>query len=161
MGRYRVPPSGTEKFHHHAQLHVYDDGLLVPVPTKIGVAHGRAAGLHTHDPGGVIHIESSRPFPATLGGFFAIWGVAFGPQQLGNLKNTGDKRVFVLANGKPVSDPIGYRIREGDNIVVAFGRAGSFPRRPPVTLLRAVQAGQSGSCGARKRGRKTKSCVAG
>jgi hypothetical protein len=162
MQRFSVPPPGTEKFHHHAQLHVYQDGLLVPVPTHIGLAPTGPAGLHTHAPGGVIHIESTKPFTPTLGAFFAIWGVPLGRDQVGSLKNDGAKRVYVFANGKPVSDPIGYRIHEGDNLVVAYGAANSFPKRPNVTLLRDVQSGKSGACGATKKGqKKKKSCVAG
>jgi hypothetical protein len=161
MKRFGVPPPGTEKYHHHAQLHVYNDGLLVPVPTHIGLVP-QPAGLHTHAPGGVIHIEGTKPFTATLGDFFAIWGVAFGPEQVGNLKNSGSKRVYVLANGKPVADPIDYRIREGDNLVVAYGEPGSFPKTPDVALLRDEQAGKGGSCGAKQKGqKKKKSCIPG
>lgn len=159
MKLFGVPPPGTEKYHHHAQLHVYDDGLLVPVPTHIGIG-STVAGLHTHAPGGVIHIEATKPFQATLGDFFAVWGVPFGPEQVGNLKNDGKERVHVLANGKPVLDPINYVIHEGDNLVVAYGEDGSFPKEPPVTLLREEQAGISGGCGEAKKGEeKPKSCV--
>ena len=160
MRRFGVPPPGTEKFHHHAQLHVYNDGLLVPVPTHIGLGP-QPAGLHTHAPGGVIHIEASKPFKPTLGAFFGIWGVAFGPDQLGDLKNDGDKKVRVVVNGKPVADPIHQPLREGDNIVVAYGEQGSFPLKPDTTLLREEQAGLSGGCGIAKKGeKKKKSCVA-
>jgi hypothetical protein len=161
MVRLGVPAPGTEKFHHHAQLHIYADGLLVPVPAHIGLAPTSPAGLHTHAPGGVIHIEASKPFSATLGDFFGVWGVPFGREQVGDLKNAGGKRVYVLVDGKPVPDPINYRLREGDNIVVAYGEPGSFPKRPPVTLLRDVQSGKTGGCGAQKKGqKKQKSCVA-
>ena len=160
MERFGVPEPGTEKYHHHAQLHVYADGLLVPVPNHIGIGSGTVAGLHNHAPGGVIHIEADKPFTATLGDFFAIWGVAFGPEQLGALKNDGKKRVHVLANGEPVADPINYKIKEGDNLVVAYGEADSFPKEPDVTLLRDEQAGRGGGCGARQKGeKKPKSCV--
>jgi hypothetical protein len=162
MQRFSVPPPGTEKFHHHAQLHVYEDGLLVPVPAHIGLTPTGAAGLHTHQAGGVIHIEASKPFSPTLGAFFAIWGVPLGREQVGNLKNSGARRVYVFVNGKPVSDPINYKIREGDNLVVGYGTAGSFPKQPNVTLLRAEQSGKGGSCGATRKGeKKKKSCVAG
>jgi hypothetical protein len=158
MQRFGVPPPGTEKFHHHTQIHIYSDGLLVPIPDKIGLAG--PAGLHTHAPGGVIHIEASKPFKATLGDFFAIWGVPFGPDQVGNLKNDGDKRVHVLVNGKPVADAVGYVMREGDNIVVGYGTADSFPKEPPVTLLRAEQRGEGSGCGAKQKGEpKPKSCI--
>src|SRR3954449_11916350 len=161
MKRFGVPEPGTEKYHHHAQLHVYQDGLLVPVPTHIGIGAGTAAGLHTHAPGGVIHMEATKPFSPTLGDFFAVWGVPFGPEQVGNLKNDGDKRVHVLANGKPVADPINYVMHEGDNLVVGYGTDGSFPKKPNVTLLREEQSGKGGPCGAQKKGeKKKKSCIA-
>jgi hypothetical protein len=160
MKRFGVPPPGTEKYHHHAQLHVYQDGLLVPVPTHIGLGPGVAAGLHTHAPGGVIHMEATKPFSPTLGDFFAIWGVPFGPEQVGNLKNDGDKRVHVVVNGKDVADPIDYVMKEGDNLVVAYGKDGSFPRKPNVTLLKEEQSGKGGPCGATKKGeKKKKSCI--
>jgi hypothetical protein len=161
MKQLGVPAPGTEKFHHHAQLHVYSDGLLVPVPTHIGIGPHGAAGLHTHAPGGVIHIEATKPFKPTLGDFFGIWGVAFGPEQVGNLKNDGAKTVHVLANGKPVRDPINYVMREGDNLVVAYGEDGSFPKEPDVSLLRDEQAGKGSNCGAPQKGeKKKKSCTA-
>jgi hypothetical protein len=160
MKQYGVPRPGTEKFHHHAQLHVYNDGLLVEIPTHIGIGQGEVAGLHTHAPGGVIHIEATKPFKATLGAFFAIWGVPFGPDQVGNLKNSGDQRVHVLVNGKPVADPINYALKEGDNVVVAYGTADSFPKEPPVTLLRLEQQGKGSGCGETKPGEKKKSCTA-
>ena len=161
MKKFGVPPPGTEKYHHHAQLNVYADGLLVPVPTHIGIGK-TVSGLHTHAPGGVIHIEASKPFTATLGDFSAMWGVPFGPKQVGNLTNEGKNRVQALANGKPVDDPIDYVIREGDNIVVGYGKPGSFPKEPDTTLLRKEQSGESGGCGERKKGekKKKKSCVA-
>jgi hypothetical protein len=161
MKQFKIPPPGSEKFHHHAQLHVYNDGLLVEVPTHIGIGGGTVAGLHTHAPGGVIHIESTKPFKPTLGGFFAIWGVPFGPQQVGNLKNDGKMTVHVLVNGKPVADPINYVMHDGDNIVVGYGEEGSFPKTPDVKLLREEQAGVSGGCGEQKKGQpKQKSCTA-
>jgi hypothetical protein len=153
-----VPPPGNEKFHHHAQLHIYNDGLLIPVSTHIGLGK-TSAGLHTHDATGVIHIESTKPFKATLGDFFTIWGVPFGTEQVGNLHASGKNKVFTYVNGKPVADPIHYVMKDGDNIVVAYGTAGSFPKTPDTTALKREQQGL-GVCGKnQKKGGKTKSCV--
>ena len=89
-----LPPVGSEKFHQHALLNIYYDGLLVPLASGIGLDNKRKvfSSLHTHAqttvPGtsvkpspNVIHMESDKPFKATLGDFFAVWGVSFGPDQ--------------------------------------------------------------------------------
>lgn len=156
-----VPPPGSEKYHHHVQLHIYNSGLLIPVASHVGLG-STSSGLHTHDATGVIHIETSKPFRATLGDFFTIWGVPFGTEQVGDLHASGDKKVFTYVNGKQVADPIHYALKEGDNIVVAYGTAGSFPKTPDTTALKKVQKGQGGACGEVKgKGQKKKSCVAG
>ena len=69
---------------------------------------------------------------------FATWGVDFSADRLGAYTPSGDKRIHVYANGKPVGDPIGYRLQEGDNVVVAYGETGSFPTEPPDDALHAA-----------------------
>ena len=83
-----LPPVGSEKFHQHALLHIYVDGLLVPLASGIGLDNKRKvfSSLHTHavprtpSSPNVIHMESDKPFKATLGDFFAIWGVDVRPR---------------------------------------------------------------------------------
>src|SRR5215212_8057442 len=79
IAQLKLPPVGKEQFHTHALLHVYVDGRLVPVPPLVGLdrKNGTYASLHTHDPTGIVHMESERPFKFTLGMFFAVWGVRF------------------------------------------------------------------------------------
>ena len=38
-----LPPGGSEKFHHHALLHIYVDGLLVPLAANIGLDPPKAS----------------------------------------------------------------------------------------------------------------------
>jgi hypothetical protein len=69
-----LPPGGPEKFHIHALLHIYVNGLLVPLPAEIGLdpsLHIKSS-LHTHDRTGIIHMEAAHPFNYTLGDFFAV-----------------------------------------------------------------------------------------
>jgi hypothetical protein len=82
---------------------------------------------HTHDATGIVHIESDRPYPFTLGQFFKIWGVRFGATRIGGYADLGAQRVWVLVNGRRVADSADHVLRAHDRIVVGFGRRGSFP----------------------------------
>ena len=133
-----LPPVGNESYHIHALLHVYVNGKPVTVPANIGLprAKGIFSPIHTHDTSGVIHMEAAHPYPFTLGDFFIVWGVRFSSTQLGAYTNSAHERVWVYVNGKPIRYPKSYVMKAHDNIVVAYGKWGSFPRRPSAAALR-------------------------
>ena len=153
-----LPPAGTERFHIHALLRIYVDGILVPIPRNIGIdeSQGIYPSLHTHDRTGVVHMESTHPHRFTLGDFFGVWGVRLGPDRVGGLRG---EDVHFFLNGRPLRDPAAYQMRDGDNIVIGSGRLDSFPHKPSTELLRAVRAGTLG-CSARRGGRRATSCFA-
>lgn len=153
-----LPPAGTERFHIHALLRVYVDGILSPIPANIGIdrAQGIYPSLHTHDRTGIVHMESTHPHRFTLGDFFGVWGVQLGPDRIGGL--TGDDVHFFL-NGRPLRDPAAYEMRDEDNIVIGVGALDSFPHEPTTELLRSLRAGTLG-CSARRGGRRATSCFA-
>lgn len=132
------PPNGDESFHIHALLHVYVDTKPVTVPANIGITTGIESPLHTHDTSGIIHIEAGQPYAFTLGGFFQVWGVKFTNNQLGDRRNTSASSVQVFVDGKPVADPVGYVLRNHDNIAVGYGPPGSFPTTPPTDALQGL-----------------------
>ena len=136
------PPVGDESYHVHALLSVFVDGEPVGVPANIGIdaTAGYLSPLHTHTPDGVIHFEADSPSTFTLGQFFTIWGVEFSEQRLGPFTSQGASGVHVYVNGSPVKAPTTYEIREGDNVVVAFGEPGSFPTEPPTDALEGAWA---------------------
>ncbi len=136
----KLPPVGDESYHIHALLHVYVDGQPVSVPANIGIdaSRGIEPSLHTHDTSGVIHMEAAHPYPFTLGEFFNVWGVRFSGTQLGSYTDSGSERVRVYANGRPISDPTSYVLKAHDNIVVAYGEPGSFPKRPSAAALKGL-----------------------
>ncbi|GAC1398170.1 MAG: hypothetical protein NVSMB52_11720 [Chloroflexota bacterium] len=141
--RYRelnFPPNGDESYHIHALLHVYVQGQSVTVPANIGISavDQLESPLHTHDTSGIIHIEAGQPFPFRLADIFAVWGVVFTDHQLVGYKNLGQKTVHVFVNGEHLVDPTHYEIRPHDNIVVAYGRPGSFPIQPPTDALQGL-----------------------
>lgn len=122
-------PSAHE--HTHQQLTVLIDGRPIEVPANIGIHPHRPgsdmAGLHTHDPTGKIHNEGQAD--ATLGQFFAVWGVPFTKDQLGPYAAGKGRVVQMWVDGKPSEKFGDLRLKEGQNIVVSLG---SRTDKPPV-----------------------------
>jgi hypothetical protein len=158
-----IPPGGQEKFHIHAMLHIYVNGLLRPLPANIGLdpAKGVESSIHTHDSTGIIHMEAPHPFNYTLGDFFSIWGVKLGPAQVGGLKGYGGDHLHFYLNGRPLSNPAARVLHKGDSVVIGYGAVSSFPHKPSTFLLSEVEKGEGGlGCGGARAGHHTKSCLA-
>jgi hypothetical protein len=122
--------------HYHAHLDVVDAGQKVTVPAGVGfvVKNGRATGitvLHTHDTSGVIHIESAKDVPYTLGQFFTEWGVALNADQVGGLHADADHVVQTYVNGRRFDgDPGTIRLRRHLEIALWYGPTGEKPVVP-------------------------------
>src|SRR4051812_27083771 len=158
----KLPPIDKEQFHSHALMHIYNDGRLIEIPPNIGLdrSHKVFSSIHTHDPLGIIHMESKVPFKFTIGDFFTIWGVRFGSKSLGSLQNEGDKQVRVYVNGKSLPNPVDYVMRDKDNISIGYGTDDSFPHTPSAEALKTVAKGGKGTCTAGgTNGKKRKSCI--
>jgi hypothetical protein len=125
----KLPIQNDGAYHVHAVLRVYVEGRQVPVPANIGIdpQAGSMASTHTHDATGLVHIEASERYPFTLGTFFTVWGVKFTNTQLGGYLAGKGNVLSAYVNGKPVSNPAGYVMNPHDDIVVAYGKPGSFP----------------------------------
>jgi hypothetical protein len=158
-----LPPVGKEQYHTHALLHIYNDGLLIPIAPNIGIDRAKKAysSVHTHDSTGIVHMESKVPHKFKLGDFFVIWGVRFGDASLGSLVNKGDKQVRVYVNGKQISDPVNHVMRDKDNISIGYGTDSSFPHAPSTKPLKLVSGKGGGTCAQTPKGQKRKSCIAG
>lgn len=124
-----LPGQSDTVYHVHAALRVYVNGKQITVPANIGIdPQGQfLAPLHTHDTSGVVHMEASQPYPFKLAQFFTVWGVKFSNTQLGgNIAGNG-KTLSMYVNGKLVPNPLSYVIKPHDDIVIGYGKPGSFP----------------------------------
>lgn len=130
LAALHLPAASDTGYHVHVRLRVYVDGRAVPVPAGLGIDPlGRfVAPLHTHDASGIVHVESERAFPFTLGEVFAVWGVRLGPGRLGGYADHGPRRLRVYVDGRRVADPGALVLRAHQRIVVAFGRPHAAPR---------------------------------
>ncbi|HET9008022.1 MAG TPA: hypothetical protein VFQ04_15030 [Actinomycetes bacterium] len=128
------PMEGTA-VHIHQHLDLYVDGRKVLVPAGIGIdpAVGYAP-LHTHDPSGVIHIESPTVRTYTLGEFFAVWGVRITPSCLGGYCAGGGRQLRLFVDGRADrGDPTTLALAPHQELVVAFGTAAQLPSPIPST----------------------------
>lgn len=132
LNALKLPGLSETIYHVHALAEVYVNGKQVTVPANIGLdqATQTFSPLHTHDTSGVIHMEADRPYPFTLGEFFDVWGVKFTDTQLGSFTTQDGEKLQVYANGKPVKDPVNLKLSDHDEIVVGYGKPGSFPTKP-------------------------------
>jgi hypothetical protein len=164
LSQIGLPPGGSEKFHIHAMLHIYVNGLLVPLAANIGLdpAKHLESSLHTHDHTGIIHMEAAHPFNFTLGDFFSAWGVKLGPAQVGGLTGYGGDRLHFYLNGRPLSNPAAHVLHNNDSVVIGYGASSSFPHTPSTFLLTEVEGkgGAALSCSSAPAGHKARSCLA-
>lgn len=162
LSKLGLPPGGDEKFHIHAMLHIYVEGLLVPLPANIGLDPARhtESSLHTHDRTGIIHMEAAHAYNFTLGDFFAVWGVRLGPAQLGGLTGYGGDKLHFYLNGRPLPNPASHVLRNGESIVIGYGSPSSFPHNPSTFLLKEIEHGKGGlGCSSTPHGKGARSCL--
>jgi hypothetical protein len=128
------PMEGTA-VHIHEHLDLYVDGRKVLVPAGIGIDPVVGyAPLHTHDPSGVIHVESPTVRTYTLGEFLAVWGVRFTPSCLGGYCAGGGRQLRVFVDGRAYrGDPTTLALAPHQQLMVAFGTAAQVPSPIPST----------------------------
>jgi hypothetical protein len=132
LAAFNFPAQTDVGYHVHAELKVYANGKQVTVPANIGIdPQGRfISPIHTHDTSGIVHMESAKFYPFTLGEFMNIWGVLFTSNQLGAYKAGDGGNVLQLwVNGKQVNDPVGYKMKAHDIMILGYGKPGSFPHK--------------------------------
>ena len=136
--------------HTHAHLDLFVDGQDVEVPAGIGIDIEAPSGilkvptddgtateyqvtlcaaaclspLHTHDPSGIIHTESSKADqdPYTLGQFFTEWGVRLDNSCVGEFC-TSNTSIDVYLNGEKYDgNPADIKLESHLEIAIVIGK---------------------------------------
>lgn len=109
-------------YHIHPELAIRIDGADVPIPPNIGIKPTCMTSIHTHDGGGIIHVESPIQKDFTLGDFFAVWEKDFSRDSiLGNV--AGDEAVIVVSvNGVAVETYEETILGDGEKILISYNR---------------------------------------
>ncbi|HET8607362.1 MAG TPA: hypothetical protein VFL66_10075 [Gaiellaceae bacterium] len=110
-------------FHIHQHLDLWVNGRKVTVPAQIGIDlftfQPFITELHTHDTTGIIHVESAKRVPYTLGQLFGEWGVRLDASHVGRYRGT----VRWWVNGtRRDGDPASLVLASHQEIAVALGR---------------------------------------
>jgi hypothetical protein len=139
LDRLGLPVLSQEQldYHIHAHLDIYVRGRHVTVPALVGidVVDQFLTVLHTHDPTGVIHIESASPDPYQLGKFFGVWGVRLNASCIGRYCGGPKAQLRAYLGGKPYAgNPAAIVLREHEEIVIAYGTKAQLPPRVPATF---------------------------
>lgn len=117
-------------FHIHQHIDLSINGQPVTIPAGIGINHieGFISPLHTHDTGGVIHVESNVVRDFTLGQFFDVWGVRLTNNCIGGYCTDATHTLKVYANGTLISgDPRSLVLTAHQEIMVVYGAVSSTP----------------------------------
>jgi hypothetical protein len=131
LSSFNFPQQTDVGYHVHAQLNVYIDGKQTTVPANVGIdPQGRfISPIHTHDTSGVVHMESTKFYPFTLGEFMNVWGVFFSKNQLGGYKAGNGNVLQLWVNNKQIADPVNYQMKPHDVMILGYGKPGSFPHK--------------------------------
>jgi hypothetical protein len=111
-------------YHIHVHLDIFVKGVHIPVPALVGidVVDEFLTVLHTHDPSGVVHIESASSAPYSLGKFFGVWGVRLNSSCIGRYCAGSKSQLRAYLGGKPFKgNPASIVLREHEEIVIAYG----------------------------------------
>lgn len=140
LSAFNFPQQSDIGYHVHAELMVYVDGKQTPVPADVGIdPQGRfISPIHTHDTSGVVHMESTSYYPFTLGEFINVWGVYFSGNQLGGYKAGNGNVLQLWVNGKQIADPLHYKMKPHDVMILGYGKPGSFPHKKAYTFAQGL-----------------------
>ena len=142
-------------FHIHAHLDVFVNGKAVTVPGGLGIdihdpgvrhvalpgggtAYGGIelcakpciASLHTHQPSGIVHIESAKAQDFTLGQFFTMWGVQLDSSCVGGYCSPDAKVAVFVKGNRYEGNPADIVFANHEEIAVVIG---SPPPQVPAT----------------------------
>ena len=120
--------------HIHQHLSIFIHGKKYDVPPSIGFnpMERFISPIHTHDGGGIIHIESPSVERFTLGAFFDVWGVRLDIKCLGSYCEDQKNAIKVFINGvRREGDSRSIELADHQVIVMTYGENSEIPNPIP------------------------------
>jgi hypothetical protein len=103
--------------HIHPNLRIIINDVEEIIPGDIGILQNAMRPIHTHESGGVLHLESKCYREFKLKEFFEIWERNFNSTCI--FENCGGE-LRVSVNGQEILDFENYLMRDHDNIVIEY-----------------------------------------
>jgi len=111
-----------QELHVHQHLDIFVNGKRTEVPANIGVYEGQfLTELHTHDPSGIMHLESPVAKNFDLGQFFGVWGVRLSPDCVGGYCRGVTPWILYLNGEAYRDDPRAIVLREHQEFAFVIG----------------------------------------
>ncbi len=108
------------QYHIHPELKIIIEGTETLLPANLGIQPSCMTSIHTHEGGGVIHVESPVVKDFTLGDFFAVWKKDFSKDKILDTTITPTTEIVVTVNGQKVDTYENTILRDKDKIVILF-----------------------------------------
>lgn len=114
--------------HNHEHLDIIINGKNISIPANIGIGSNFISPIHIHDEANILHIESPYRKNYTLGQFFTQWGVRLDNECIGNYCQDDSHKLQVYTNGKEISNPEKYILKQYDQIEIWYGPKDEEPQ---------------------------------
>ena len=108
------------QYHIHPELQILINGVENPISGNIGIKPSCMTSIHTHEGGGLIHVESPVQKEFTLGDFFAVWQKDFSKDKILDTAVTPTTEIVVTVNGERVDTYEQTILRDKDKIVISL-----------------------------------------
>lgn len=108
------------KFHIHPEIKIMINGVEQNIPEDIGVNAIGMTAIHTHEGGGLIHVEAPIQKDFTIGDFFAVWGKTFTQNQILDSVVDESHQITVTVNGIVVETFENTVMHDEDKIIISY-----------------------------------------
>jgi hypothetical protein len=107
-------------FHIHPEIYIKILGEDFLLPANIGIKDTCMNSIHTHDGGGLVHVEAPVKKDFTLGDFFAVWDKPFNQNQIMEFITDPTSKIIVTVNDKVVDTYENTLLNDLDKIVISY-----------------------------------------
>lgn len=108
------------KFHIHPEIKIVINEVEQNIPEDIGVSAIGMTAIHTHEGGGLIHVEAPIQKDFTIGDFFAVWGKTFTQNQILDSVVDESHQITVTVNGILVDTFDNTMMNDHDKIIISY-----------------------------------------
>ncbi len=119
---FRMTTDMATQFHIHPEISIIIDGVEQEIPPNIGVKQNSMTAIHTHEGGGLIHVEAPIKKDFTIGDFFAVWGKTFTRDQILDSVVDTSYEITVIVNGVVVTTYENTVMHDKDTIVISYSK---------------------------------------